>query len=90
MDENAAQVKYTLIPMLNYHKTKDIQFLEKPSPNLLSDQSISLYPIFVWLKEQVSVGRGTDFPFQVYGVLGLKKSGIFFHSKPTSGAKIHS
>ena len=26
--KNAVQVKYTLIPMLNYHKNKDIQFLK--------------------------------------------------------------
>jgi alkylated DNA repair dioxygenase AlkB len=37
--KNAVQVKYTLIPMLNYHKNKRYPISEKPSPNLPNDQS---------------------------------------------------
>lgn len=86
--KNAAQVKYTLIPMLNYHKNKRYPISEKPSPNLPNDQSINLYPSLCFFEgTQVSVGRGTDFPFQVYGSPWLKNQEFSFTPKPTSGAK---
>ena len=86
--KNAVQVKYTLIPMLNYHKNKRYPISEKPSPNLPNDQSINLYPSLCFFEgTQVSVGRGTDFPFQVYGSPWLKNQEFFFTPKPTSGAK---
>jgi uncharacterized protein YbbC (DUF1343 family) len=41
---------------------------EKPSPNLPNQTSIYLYPsLCLFEGTNVSVGRGTDFPFQVYG-----------------------
>ena len=86
--KNATQVKYTLIPMLNYHKNKRYPISEKPSPNLPNDQSINLYPSLCFFEgTQVSVGRGTDFPFQVYGSPWLKNQEFSFTPKPTSGAK---
>ena len=86
--KNAVQVKYTLIPMLNYHKNKRYPISEKPSPNLPNDQSINLYPSLCFFEgTQVSVGRGTDFPFQVYGSPWLKSQEFSFTPKPTSGAK---
>lgn len=40
----------------------------RPSPNLPNDQSIRLYPSLCWFEAtNVSVGRGTYFPFQVIG-----------------------
>ena len=86
--KNAVQVKYTLIPMRNYHKNKRYPISEKPTPNLLNDQSINLYPSLCFFEgTQVSVGRGTDFPFQVYGSPWLKNQEFSFTPKPTSGAK---
>lgn len=86
--KNAVQVKYTLIPMLNYHKNKRYPISEKPSPNLPNNQSINLYPSLCFFEgTQVSVGRGTDFPFQVYGSPWLKNQEFSFTPKPTSGAK---
>ena len=86
--KNAVQVKYTLIPMMNYNKNKRYPISEKPSPNLPNDQSINLYPSLCFFEgTQVSVGRGTDFPFQVYGSPWLKNQEFSFTPKPTSGAK---
>ncbi|MDX2306041.1 MAG: DUF1343 domain-containing protein [Microscillaceae bacterium] len=40
----------------------------KPSPNLPNDLSIALYPsLCLFEGTQISVGRGTEFPFQVIG-----------------------
>jgi len=58
----------TVVPVKNYtHKTKYILPL-KPSPNLPNYLSVRLYPSLCFFEAtSVSVGRGTDFPFQVLG-----------------------
>jgi uncharacterized protein YbbC (DUF1343 family) len=39
-----------------------------PSPNLPNDQAIALYPSLCFFEASaVSIGRGSDFPFQVIG-----------------------
>ncbi len=86
--KNGVQAKYTIIPMLNYHKKQRYPISEKPSPNLPNDQSINLYPSLCFFEgTQVSIGRGTDFPFQVFGSPWLKNQEFSFTPKPTSGAK---
>jgi len=59
---------YTVIPVLNYtHKTEYILPI-KPSPNMPNNQAIRLYPsLGLFEGTNVSVGRGTYFPFQVIG-----------------------
>ncbi|WP_295221813.1 DUF1343 domain-containing protein [uncultured Chryseobacterium sp.] len=86
--KNKVQVKYTLIPMKDYHKTRRYPMLDRPSPNLPNDKSINLYPSLCFFEgTQVSVGRGTDLPFQVYGSPWTKSLPYQFTPKPTAGAK---
>lgn len=86
--KNGIQAKYTLIPMKNYHKKKRYPISEKPSPNLPNDQSINLYPSLCFFEgTQVSVGRGTDLPFQMYGSPWTKELPYQFTPKPNYGAK---
>ena len=86
--KNGVQAKYTIIPMLNYHKKQRYPISEKPSPNLPNDQSINLYPSLCFFEgTQVSIGRGTDFPFQVFGSPLLKNYQFKFTPKPNFGAK---
>ena len=86
--KNGIQAKYTLIPMLNYHKQRRYGVSDKPSPNLPNDKSINLYPSLCFFEgTQVSVGRGTDLPFQIYGSPWTKSFGYQFTPKPTEGAK---
>ena len=85
---NKIQAKYTLIPMLNYHKKQRYGVSDKPSPNLTNHQSINLYPSLCFFEgTQVSVGRGTDLPFQIYGSPWLKNMNYQFTPKPNFGAK---
>ena len=85
---NKIQAKYTLIPMLNYHKKQRYGVSDKPSPNLPNNQSINLYPsLCLFEGTQVSVGRGTDLPFQIYGSPWLKNMNYQFTPKPNFGAK---
>lgn len=82
------KAKYTLIPMMGYHKKKRYPITERPSPNLPNDISIRLYPSLCFFEgTQVSVGRGTDFPFQIYGSPLLKKMPFQFTPQPNLGAK---
>lgn len=64
------QVKADLkvIPVANYSRTQPYILPIKPSPNLPNAQSINLYPSLCFFEATpVSIGRGTDFPFQVAG-----------------------
>ncbi len=82
------QANYTLIPMQNYHKTKRYGMMEKPSPNLPNDLSVNLYPSLCFFEgTEVSVGRGTDFPFQIYGSPWTKDLPYRFTPHPNFGAK---
>lgn len=57
-----------VIKCLNYGH-KDFWSLKvKPSPNLPNDLAIRLYPSLCFFEAtEVSIGRGTEFPFQVVG-----------------------
>ncbi len=57
-----------VIPVLNYKHSDKVHVEIKPSPNLPNDLAIRLYPSLCFFEAtDVSIGRGTDFPFQVIG-----------------------
>lgn len=86
--KNGVQAKYTMIPMKDYHKKQRYPILDKPSPNLPNDKSINLYPSLCFFEgTQVSVGRGTDLPFQIYGSPWTPNLPYQFTPKPNFGAK---
>lgn len=85
---NGIQAKYTVIPMKGYHKKQRYEISDKPSPNLPNDKSINLYPSLCFFEgTQVSVGRGTELPFQIYGSPWTKNLPFQFTPKPSAGAK---
>ncbi|MES2568244.1 MAG: DUF1343 domain-containing protein [Bacteroidota bacterium] len=67
--KNKLQCKLSVIPLENYDRTKFVAGLPvKPSPNLPNDTAILLYPgLGLFEGTIISLGRGTDFPFQVIG-----------------------
>lgn len=86
--KKGVQAKYTLIPMLGYHKKQRYGVSDKPSPNLPNDQAINLYPSLCFFEgTQVSVGRGTGLPFQIYGSPWTRNFPYQFTPKPNFGAK---
>ena len=86
--DKGIQAKYTLVPMQGYHKKQRYEMSDKPSPNLPNDQSINLYPSLCFFEgTQVSVGRGTNLPFQIYGSPWTKDLPYQFTPKPSAGAK---
>ena len=57
-----------IIEMKNYSHNMRIELPIKPSPNLPNSRSINLYPsLCLFEGTNVSVGRGTDYPFQHFG-----------------------
>jgi uncharacterized protein YbbC (DUF1343 family) len=63
----------TIIPMKKYTHNTFYSLPVKPSPNLPTDLSIKLYPSLCLFEGTIiSVGRGTDFPFQQIGHPQLK------------------
>lgn len=55
-----------------------------PSPNLPNDKAINLYPsVCLFEGTTFSVGRGTPFPFQVFGSPNVPDTGFFFIPMPT-------
>jgi uncharacterized protein YbbC (DUF1343 family) len=86
--KNAAQCKLTVISCLNYNHKMDYSLPVKPSPNLPNDQSINLYAsLCLFEGTNISVGRGTETQFQIYGSPFLPKSTFYFTPKPNFGAK---
>lgn len=82
------QCNLTVIPCLNYNKTMSYSLPVKPSPNLPNDQAINLYASLCFFEgTNVSVGRGTEKQFQIYGSPYLNNSGYSFTPKPNLGAK---
>jgi uncharacterized protein YbbC (DUF1343 family) len=66
--KNGIQCKLNYIPCENYNHNKAYELPIKPSPNLPNTLSIYLYPSLCLFEGTIiSVGRGTDFPFQVFG-----------------------
>jgi uncharacterized protein YbbC (DUF1343 family) len=86
--KNGIQCKLTVIPCLNYNREMIYSLPVKPSPNLPNDQSINLYAsLCLFEGTNVSVGRGTEMQFQVYGSPFLPKTDFSFTPIPNFGAK---
>ena len=64
----------TVIKLKNYTHDSEYRLPIKPSPNLPNEKSINLYPSLCFFEgTNVSVGRGTDMQFQIYGSPFLNK-----------------
>ncbi|AQX10924.1 MULTISPECIES: exo-beta-N-acetylmuramidase NamZ family protein [Elizabethkingia] len=86
--KNGIKAKYSVVKMVNYHKQQRYDILEKPSPNLPNNKAINLYPSLCFFEgANVSLGRGTDFPFQAYGSPYTKNLSFSFTPKPSYGSK---
>ncbi|HPW99016.1 MAG TPA: DUF1343 domain-containing protein [Flavobacterium sp.] len=86
--KNGIQCSLKVIPCLNYKREMSYSLPVKPSPNLPNDQSINLYAsLCLFEGTTISVGRGTEMQFQIYGSPYLPKSSFSFTPKPNFGAK---
>ena len=85
---NGVTCNLTVIPNANYKRDMPHSLPIKPSPNLPNDQSINLYASLCFFEgTNVSVGRGTEKQFQIYGSPFLLKTDFLFTPIPNFGAK---
>jgi uncharacterized protein YbbC (DUF1343 family) len=84
--KNKMSCKLTVIPLKNYDRTKFVSGLPvKPSPNLPNDTAVLLYPsLGLFEGTIVSLGRGTEFPFQYIGNPYVDQSSFPFTFTPKS------
>ena len=73
-----------VIKMENYTHDMHYELPIKPSPNLPNARSVNLYPsLCLFEGTNISIGRGTEYPFQHFGAPYLQSSYSFI---PKSGA----
>ena len=77
-----------IIELKNYTHQSKYTLPVRPSPNLPNDQSISLYPSLCLLEPTtISIGRGTEKQFQIYGHPNFPESDFKFTPFPNFGSK---
>ena len=80
--------KLTVIPCAHYTHRSLYRLPVSPSPNLPNMQAIYLYPSLCPFEGTVvSLGRGTDKPFQVYGHPQMKGCPYHFTPRSVTAAK---
>lgn len=78
----------TVIPVAGYTHATRYELPVAPSPNLRSMKAIYLYPSTCYFEAtDVSLGRGTDMPFEVYGHPRMKNRTFSFTPRSVPGAK---
>lgn len=82
------KVPLTVIKCKNYTHQSRYELPIAPSPNLPNMKSIYLYPSTCYFEATpVSLGRGTDKPFQIYGHPNMKGYTFSFTPRSVDGAK---
>lgn len=77
-----------IIEMAGYDPSNRYSLRVKPSPNLPNSQAVGLYPSLCWFEgTPISVGRGTDLPFQIIGAPFPELGKYYFKPQSLPGAK---
>ncbi|MEN8634795.1 DUF1343 domain-containing protein [Pseudoalteromonas distincta] len=86
----APDLKLTVIPVDHYTRKSAYSLPVKPSPNLPNDQAIALYPSLCFFEATpISIGRGTDFAFQVIGYSPITLGDFSFIPRAIKGAALN-
>jgi uncharacterized protein YbbC (DUF1343 family) len=86
--KNGVRCDLIVIKCKNYTHKSLYELPIKPSPNLPNQTSIYLYPSLCFFEgTAISLGRGTLFPFQVFGSPDLPDRGFSFIPHSVPGAK---
>lgn len=77
--KNGVQCNIVVIPCKDYTHKMMYSLPVRPSPNLPNQTSVLLYPSLGFFEGTcISVGRGTDFPFQIFGHPSLPNTGFSY------------
>ena len=81
------RVDLSVVPCRNYTRSTRYMLPLAPSPNLPTQHSIYLYPSMCLFEGTVvSLGRGTDAPFEIYGHPEMKGRDFSFTPQPNAGS----
>ena len=85
--KNGISCNLTVVNCKNYWHSSEYIIPIAPSPNLQSKEAISLYPSLCLFEGTViSVGRGTNTPFEIIGHPLYNENDFSFIPKPTKGS----
>lgn len=85
---DGAKIPLTVVKCENYTHATRYELPVAPSPNLRTMHAVYLYPSTCLFEgTAVSLGRGTDMPFEVYGHPDMKNRKFSFTPQSVSGAK---
>ena len=86
--EDMSKCNLTVIELQNYTRNTRYTLPIAPSPNLPNDTAIQLYAnLCLFEATKISIGRGTQYPFQQYGSPEMKQYTYNFTPQPNDGAK---
>lgn len=86
--KNGVTCDLGIVKCKNYEHGTLYELPVRPSPNLTNQNSVYLYPSVCWFEgTSISLGRGTDFPFEAYGSPSLPDKGFSFIPTSMPGAK---
>ena len=86
--ENGVKCDLSVLPCKNYTHQTSYSLPIAPSPNLKTDRAIALYPsLCLFEGTTVSLGRGTERPFEMYGHPKFPQTSYEFTPIPMPGAK---
>ena len=86
--KDSVKCSLEVIPCLNYTHLTKYNLPIPPSPNLPNMRSVYLYPSLCFFEgTNVSIGRGTDYPFQLYGAPYFDSKLFKFTSNFSCGSK---
>jgi uncharacterized protein YbbC (DUF1343 family) len=79
------QCSLTVIPLENYDRKATYDLPVKPSPNIPNNKAVLLYPTLGLFEGSiVSLGRGTEMPFQIIGYPQFTTKSFSFQPKPSA------
>lgn len=84
--ENKVKCDINIVKVKNWDHTKKYELPIAPSPNLPNQVAVNLYPSLCFFEGTiVSVGRGTDKPFQIFGYPNMPEGNYYFTPKSIVG-----
>lgn len=85
----AEQLKLYVLPVKNYQRYTPYDLPVRPSPNLPNAQAVALYPSLGFFEATpLSIGRGTDFPFQLLDYTNPPLGNFAFSPVSKAGAAL--
>lgn len=88
--QQAEQLELYVWPVKNYQRDMPYDLPVRPSPNLPNAQAVALYPSLGFFEATpLSVGRGTNFPFQLLGYTNPPLGNFAFSPVSKAGAALN-